>query len=188
MIGGFLFGKPMKSCCKCKQIKDFNEFYKNKNSKDGVVSRCKRCFSEYYSHPDKQEKKKKYNKAYRNTEERKAKVRKYMRDYTMKKRREAGILPRVTKGKYESYGYVYLLKPNHPNANTKGYVREHAFVMSKIKGRPMREKETVHHKNGIRNDNRPENLELWASHHPKGQRVSDVIEFCKKYLLEHDVS
>lgn len=34
----------------------------------------------------------------------------------------------------------------------------------------------VNHINGVKSDNRPENLELWASH-PKGQRVADLVEF-----------
>lgn len=77
------------------------------------------------------------------------------------------------------HGYIHVLAPEHPNANPKGYVLEHVLVMSEIIGRPLTREETVHHKNGLRDDNRPENLELWASNHPPGQRVEDLYEWAK---------
>ena len=58
-------------------------------------------------------------------------------------------------------GYVCIKTPGHPAAKTNGgYVREHRMVMEKHLGRYLNPSEIVHHKNGIKTDNRIENLEL----------------------------
>lgn len=60
---------------------------------------------------------------------------------------------------------------------------QHRVVMAEIVGRPLLPNETVHHKNGVRDDNRPKNLELWASTQPKGQRVEDLVEWANEIIV-----
>jgi HNH endonuclease len=59
-------------------------------------------------------------------------------------------------------GYVMLWVPDHPRAGRNQYVFEHIIVMEQTLGRYLLPNESVHHRNGVRDDNRPENLELWT--------------------------
>ncbi len=62
-------------------------------------------------------------------------------------------------GKYYRGGYVYIYAPHHPR-NKKGYMQEHVLVVEATVNRYLNKHEVVHHINGVKDDNRPENLEL----------------------------
>lgn len=81
-------------------------------------------------------------------------------------------------------GYVFVLAPDHPASRDGGYVREHRLVMERRLGRFLMPNENVHHLNGVRSDNRDENLELWTVTQPSGQRVSDLVSWAEE-LLRH---
>lgn len=91
--------------------------------------------------------------------------------------------PNFRGGHKDSNGYL-VIKGENRNGKWTGRP-QHILVMENTLGRKLKDGETVHHKNGIRDDNRIENLELWTKKHPPGQRVDDMISFCVDYLAEY---
>ena len=119
-------------------------------------------------------------------------------DTTIRRRLKSfGIKPiqiynsrRNQKGKNNNYwkggitrhgeGYVFIRAIEHPKANRSGYVFEHRLVMEKHLGRYLKDNEIIHHKNGVKDDNRIENLELVQRENHNGK-----IEcpYCHKSFL-----
>lgn len=77
-------------------------------------------------------------------------------------------------------GYIEIWAPKHPHARGGKYVREHRLVMEEHIGRYLEPHELVHHLNGVKNDNRIENLKIVTNETHKGE-----IEcpFCHKDFL-----
>lgn len=75
-----------------------------------------------------------------------------------------------------------IYQPDHPNAQKSGRIGEHTLVMSEHIGRPLLKHESVHHKNGQRDDNRLKNLELWSTSQPYGQRVTDKLSWAREII------
>jgi hypothetical protein len=87
------------------------------------------------------------------------------------------VLPLIVRGvvRPRKDGYVRLTLPSGRR------VLEHVLTMEEQLGRRLVDGENVHHRNGVKHDNEPGNLELWLVMQPTGQRVADLMEYIAEY-------
>lgn len=162
----------MKKCSKCNQTKDLSLFYHQATSIDGYRPDCIQCFK------DVQSKRISSNQFKQNRKSNKClNCGKDIYRTSIRCRKCSGLASRNVEPNWT------LSKTGYLRGRVDGVlITQHQYVMEKHLGRKLLPGESVHHKNGIRTDNRLENLELWLSSQPAGQRVEDLVSWAKQIL------
>ena len=156
----------MRVCVVCLTGKPLDSFYRDKHSRDGHRLNCKDCHKEAILKQTPRKSKCQCGNDMAHTSSR-------CRSCATSLRQDRPLV-----WKKDIHGY------NRAYRNGKA-VYEHRIVAEHVMGRSLRFHENVHHKNGVRDDNRIENLELWIKPQPCGQRLSDLLSWiCTNYTQE----
>ena len=93
-----------------------------------------------------------------------------------KKQRQVGIHSSNWKGgRRKIRGYIYIHAPEHPRHNSSNLIAEHILIWEEANGRPLPKGWVVHHINGIKDDNRSENLfAMPKKNHTSGMLLKEI--------------
>lgn len=166
-------------CTHCHVEKPLEDYHKGRGTINGRLKRCRECWS-------------------------KRKQELYKAQYAAGKfgrcEQCSAPLARVPKGRKKPHCKDCRFGENSWNwkgghKTEAGYVTvrrkdgtstfKHRIVMEEYLGRRLHKDETVHHKNGVRDDNRIENLELWVGAHPRGLKIKDAVDWANEILQRY---
>lgn len=176
----------MKFCPRCVQTLPVTDFTKHSSKKDGLQSYCRECMKLYRKesfskNPEPYRRRAKTKKGYDpEARAKRAQSEKVPCECGRKKQRNSKMCATCRSNRWRKDKHGYMIRTIDGKQ-----VSQHRHVMEEHLGRKLFSHENVHHKNGIRDDNRIENLELWSKSQPAGQRVEDKLQWCHWFIQQY---